>query len=142
MTRYSARRVSALRSQWIALLLSATLAAIACDASRAGTPATRSAVDKAALASTTAHAAAMQKTAITIRNFAFEPATLNVSLGSKVVWINRDDEPHLVVSAGGQFPSSPALDTDDNYAAVFSKPGTYTYFCSIHPHMVGTIIVK
>jgi len=122
-------------------MLSVAFAVLACNASHAGTPAARPAVAKA-LAGTTAHAASMQKTAITIRNFAFEPATLNVSLGSKVVWINRDDEPHLVVSAGGQFPASPALDTDDSYAAVFSKPGTYTYFCSIHPHMVGTIIVK
>jgi plastocyanin len=80
--------------------------------------------------------------AIVIRNFAFEPATLTIVAGNKVSWTNRDEEPHQVVSAGAQFPASPALDTDDNYATVFTKPGTYTYFCSIHPHMVGTIIVK
>jgi plastocyanin len=79
---------------------------------------------------------------VAIRNFAFEPATLTVAAGSKVVWTNRDDEPHLVVSAGGQFHASPALDTDDSYAAVFATPGVYTYFCSIHPHMVGKIVVK
>lgn len=142
MVLRNAYRMCASRSEWIAMLLSAVMAMIACTASHAGTPTMDSAPTKSALDGTTVHAAAMHKTAITIRNFAFEPATLNVSAGSKVVWINRDDEPHLVVSASGQFPASPALDTDDSYAAVFSKPGTYTYFCSIHPHMVGTIIVK
>jgi len=137
-----ARRAIAHRSRWVVAMLSAAMAFIACSTAQAGTPAMRAPTTKAALASTTVHAATVQKTAVTIRNFAFEPATLSVSLGSKVVWINRDDEPHLVVSAGGQFPASPALDTDDSYATVFSKPGTYTYFCSIHPHMVGTIIVK
>ena len=122
-------------------MLAATMAVVVCSTSHAGTPASRSEIANTAHASMV-QAPAMQKTAITIRNFAFEPATLSVSAGSKVVWINRDDEPHLVVSAGGQFPASPALDTDDSYATVFSKPGTYTYFCSIHPHMVGTIIVK
>ena len=89
--------------------------------------------------STIANAAA---SAVTIRGFAFEPARLTISAGSKVTWTNRDEEPHIVVSAGTQFASSPALDTDDSYTTVFAKPGTYTYFCSIHPHMVGTIIVK
>jgi plastocyanin len=79
--------------------------------------------------------------AILIRNFVFQPATLTVTAGSKVTWTNRDEEPHLVVSAGAQFPASPALDTDDSYSTTFAKPGTYTYFCSIHPHMVGTIVV-
>jgi len=133
-----ARSAGARWFPWAAVMLSATMTLMA----HAGTPAMTRSASRATVASATAHAAAMQKTAITIRNFAFEPATLNVAAGSKVVWINRDDEPHLVASAGGQFPASPALDTDDSYAAVFAKPGTYTYFCTIHPHMVGTIIVK
>jgi plastocyanin len=87
-------------------------------------------------------AASAATSAVTIRGFAFEPARLTISAGSKVTWTNRDEEPHIVVSAGAQFASSPALDTDDSYATVFDKPGTYVYFCSIHPHMVGTIIVK
>jgi plastocyanin len=79
---------------------------------------------------------------VSIMNFAFQPTTLTVAAGSRVVWVNHDDEPHLVVSAGAQFKASPAMDTDDRYALVFATPGTYTYFCSIHPHMVGKIIVK
>ncbi len=137
MTACTARRAPAIRMQLIATSLSAVLAVMACSASHAAAPA----IAKAATSST-ARTASLEKTAVTIRNFAFEPATLTVAIGSKVVWINRDDEPHLVVSAGGQFPASPALDTDDRYATVFAKPGTYTYFCSIHPHMVGTIVVK
>ncbi|HET6553999.1 MAG TPA: cupredoxin family copper-binding protein [Dyella sp.] len=79
---------------------------------------------------------------IEIRNFAFAPNTLTVKAGTRITWINRDDEPHVVVSAGKQFDTSPALDTGDSYAAVLSKPGTYAYYCAIHPMMVGTIIVQ
>ncbi|WP_199100872.1 cupredoxin family copper-binding protein [Dyella sp. ASV21] len=79
---------------------------------------------------------------IDIRNFAFAPATLTVPAGTRVVWTNRDDEPHLITSAGKQFDASRALDTGDTYAVTFAKPGTYAYYCSIHPMMVGTIIVQ
>lgn len=80
---------------------------------------------------------------IEIDNFNFAPVTLTVAAGTKVTWTNHDDIPHTVVS--GDDPrlfKSPPLDTDDAYSFVFDKPGTYTYFCSIHPKMVGTIIVK
>lgn len=81
-------------------------------------------------------------TQVEIRNFAFAPNTMTVAAGTRVVWTNRDEEPHVITSAGKQFTSSPALDTSDTYAVTFSKPGTYAYYCSIHPMMVGTIIVK
>ena len=79
---------------------------------------------------------------VEIRDFHFMPARTTVPAGARITWTNQDEEPHIVVSTGNQFPSSPALDTGDHYQAVFSKPGTYTYFCSIHPQMVGTIVVK
>ena len=79
---------------------------------------------------------------VEIRNFAFAPRTLTVRAGTRVVWTNRDDEPHLITSAGGAFVASHALDTSDSYAVTFAKPGTYAYYCSIHPMMVGTIIVQ
>lgn len=79
---------------------------------------------------------------VEIRNFHFMPERLTVPVGAQVTWINKDEEPHVVVSAGGQFPPSPGLDTGDSYHATFAKPGSYTYFCSIHPQMVGTIVVK
>ena len=77
-----------------------------------------------------------------IRNFHFQPMQLVVPAGATVTWTNHDEEPHVVTSAGNQFKSSPALDTDDHYSAVFIRPGTYAYYCSIHPQMTGTIVVK
>ena len=82
-------------------------------------------------------------TEITIDNFAFSPPKLTIPHGTQVTWINRDEEPHTVVSATKEQPfKSQALDTDDKFSFVFDKPGTYKYFCSIHTHMVGTIEVK
>jgi plastocyanin len=85
---------------------------------------------------------AMRTQQVEIRNFAFAPATLTVPAGTRVVWTNRDEEPHVITSAGAQFASSKGMDTSDSYAVTFSKPGTYAYYCSIHPMMVGTIIVQ
>jgi plastocyanin len=89
-----------------------------------------------------ADVAPAKKQQVAIQNFAFEPKTLTVPVGTRVVWTNRDEEPHVVTSAGGQFVSSKALDGGDSYGVTFSKAGTYTYYCSIHPMMVGTIIVQ
>ena len=77
---------------------------------------------------------------IAIKEYMYTPATLNVVAGTKVTWINRDDVPHTIVDADKAFRSS-ALDTDDTYSYTFTKPGTYHYFCTLHPKMVGTIIV-
>ena len=76
-----------------------------------------------------------------VDNFTFGPDTLTVPVNSTVTWINKDDLPHVIASNDGLFKSK-ALDTEDKYSYTFSKPGTYAYFCSIHPKMVGTIIVK
>ena len=87
--------------------------------------------------------AAAQAPAVTIDNFAFAPALVMVAPGTKITWTNKDEEPHTVTSAdGGKTFKSDALDTDDKFSFTFDKPGTYKYFCSIHPHMVGTIVVK
>ena len=87
--------------------------------------------------------AAVEPGTVTIDNFAFAPATMTVASSTKIVWNNKDEEPHTVMSAdGGMTFKSPALDTDDKFSFTFDKPGTYKYFCSIHPHMVGTIVVK
>ena len=76
-----------------------------------------------------------------IREFAFVPRALTVSVGTTVTWTNRDEEPHTVTSANGDF-SSPGLDTDEAFSKKFTAPGTYTYLCALHPHMTATIIVK
>ena len=79
---------------------------------------------------------------IEIKDFAFNPQTITVKSGEKITWINRDEEPHTVVSVGKQFKKSSALDTDQSYTIVAGAPGTYSYFCSVHPKMTGTILVE
>ena len=80
---------------------------------------------------------------VVIDDFAFSPATLTVAAGAQVTWVNQDEEPHTVMSVDKSTPfKSPALDTKDQFSFVFTKPGIYKYFCSIHSHMTGTIVVK
>lgn len=80
-------------------------------------------------------------TEVKIDNFSFGPETVTLPVGATVTWTNRDDIPHTVVSNDGLFKSK-ALDTDDQFSFTFTKPGTYSYFCSIHPKMTGKIIVR
>jgi plastocyanin len=80
-------------------------------------------------------------TEVKIDNFSFTPSTVSVPVGTQVHWINRDDIPHTVVSDDQAFKSK-ALDTDDEFSFTFSKPGTYKYFCSLHPKMTATIVVQ
>ena len=79
---------------------------------------------------------------IEIKDFAFNPQTITVKSGQKITWINRDEEPHTVVSVEKQFKKSSALDTDQEFTITAGASGTYTYFCSVHPKMTGTIVVK
>ena len=79
---------------------------------------------------------------VTIDNFSFAPATLTVKAGSTVTWTNRDDIPHGIASSNNAFKKSGALDTNDSYSFTFATPGTYQYFCYLHPHMVGSIVVE
>jgi plastocyanin len=80
--------------------------------------------------------------AISIDNFTFSPAKLTVKAGTTVTWTNKDDIPHGIGSSNNAFAKSKALDTDDAFSFTFTTPGTYQYFCYIHPHMVGTIVVE
>jgi plastocyanin len=79
---------------------------------------------------------------IEIKDFAFNPQTITVKSGEKVTWINRDEEPHTIVSVEKQFKKSTALDTDQEFTITAGAPGTYNYFCSVHPKMTGTIVVE
>ena len=86
-----------------------------------------------------AHARA-EETKVTIDNFTFAPAELKVKVGDTITWTNHDDIPHTIVSAG-KFRSK-TLDTDDSFSFTFTAAGDYKYFCSLHPHMTGTIKVE
>jgi len=79
--------------------------------------------------------------AVTIDNFTFNPQRLTVTAGSTVTWTNKDDIPHAIASSNALFRSG-AFDTDGNYSFTFTTPGTYQYFCYLHPHMTGTIVVE
>jgi plastocyanin len=80
-------------------------------------------------------------TDIKIDNFSFTPATITVPAGTQVRWTNRDDIPHTVVSDDQVFKSK-ALDTDDQFTYTFATPGSYKYFCSLHPRMTATVVVQ
>jgi plastocyanin len=77
---------------------------------------------------------------VPIDNFTFKPDVVTVPVGTRIVWQNDDDIPHSVVETQGKF-HSPALDTEDKYAFTFAAAGTYEYFCGLHPHMKGKMIV-
>jgi len=80
-------------------------------------------------------------TEIKIDNFSFSPNTVTVPVGSTVRWTNHDDVPHNVVNEDKSFKSK-TMDTDENFSYTFSKAGTYTYYCSIHPRMTGKVVVQ
>lgn len=92
-------------------------------------------------AAVTQQVAAVQPVAITIDNFTFSPAEITVPVGAVVTWSNHDDIPHSIVGPNGAFRSA-ALDTDESYSFAFKTAGTFTYFCGLHPHMTGKVIVK
>jgi plastocyanin len=85
--------------------------------------------------------AAPESPDVKIDNFTFGPSDVTVKAGSTITWTNRDDIPHTVVSTDKVFKSK-VLDTDDHFSYTFASPGTFTYFCSIHPKMTGRIVVK
>jgi plastocyanin len=85
-------------------------------------------------------AARAEDSIVTIDNFTFQPAEVTVKAGTTVTWKNHDDIPHTIVSAG-KFRSK-TMDTDDSFSFTFTAAGDYKYFCSLHPHMTGTIKVE
>ncbi|MGZ5986936.1 MAG: cupredoxin domain-containing protein [Caulobacteraceae bacterium] len=90
---------------------------------------------------TPAPAASAASAAVNIDNFTFGPAALTVPVGTTVTWTNRDDIPHTLVAVDKSFRSK-VLDTDEKFSFTFTQAGTYDYFCSIHPHMTGKVVVK
>ena len=78
---------------------------------------------------------------VVVENFSFQPGTLTIKAGTTVTWVNHDDEPHTVNENNKTFKSG-TLDTDAKFSYKFTSPGSYNYFCSLHPRMTGQIIVK
>jgi plastocyanin len=80
-------------------------------------------------------------TQVEIDQFTFAPQQVTVKAGTTVTWTNDDDVPHTVASSIKLFKSK-ALDTKDRFSFTFTTPGTYEYFCSLHPHMTGVVVVE
>jgi plastocyanin len=80
-------------------------------------------------------------TKVVVKDYKFAPTPLTVKVGATVTWTNTDDEPHNATSDNGVFKSG-GMDTNDSFSFKFDKPGTYHYTCTIHPRMIGTIIVE
>ena len=78
---------------------------------------------------------------VKIDNFTFGPAALTVPVGATVIWTNRDDIPHTVTAVDKTFKSK-VLDTDQSFSFTFTRAGEYPYFCSLHPHMTGKVVVR
>jgi len=76
-----------------------------------------------------------------VANFTFQQPTITVKVGTTVTWTNDDDIPHTVVAVDRSFKSK-VLDTGDRFSFTFAKPGEFAYFCSLHPHMTGKVIVS
>jgi plastocyanin len=89
----------------------------------------------------TSTAAAPPPTIVEIDQMRFEPASLTIAAGTTVTWVNDDKSPHTVTDKGRVFRSA-ALDTKDSFSYTFATPGEFTYFCTLHPMMVGKIVVK
>jgi len=79
--------------------------------------------------------------AVKIDNFVFGPQTITVPVGTTVTWTNSDDIPHTAVSTDGVFKSK-VMDTDETFSYTFTKAGTYSYYCSVHPKMTGKVVVQ
>lgn len=110
-----------------------------------GTPVPASAAGQPK-AETTAQAAAQAAPAgnvveVKVDNFSFSPQTITIKPGTTVIWTNRDDIPHTVVSDDKIFKSK-VLDTDEKFSFTFDKAGNFPYFCSVHPKMTGKVIVQ
>jgi plastocyanin len=121
----------------IALAMSVRAVSLMSQVEAAGT-------SSASAATTTAPATVpATESLVEIDNFVFKPKELTVAVGAKVTWVNKDDVPHTATSSDDpRVFDSKTLDTDDKYSFTFTKPGTYKYFCKVHPHMTGVVIVK
>ena len=86
-------------------------------------------------------AASPSGTLVHIENFTFAQQAITVKPGTTVTWVNDDDIPHTVVATNGSFKSK-VLDTGERFSFTFAKAGQFGYFCSLHPHMTGKVVVR
>lgn len=90
----------------------------------------------------TSAATAAKEVSIAIQNFAFAPARIVVTRGSKVTWENNDSVSHTVTADSGNTPHSQTLSHGQSYSVTFTERGTFSYHCSFHPGMTGEVVVQ
>jgi plastocyanin len=135
---YRLRRMSALT-----VAMSLAIAAVGCKEGNHGVGGTADGMASAPPSKSDQSAPGATEKQVVIDNFSFDPPTLTVPVGTKVTWTNRDDVPHTATStAKPKSFDSKTLDTDGKFSHVFTAPGSYEYFCAVHPKMTGKIIVK
>jgi len=129
------------------LLLICCVSLLAACSGQAQTAASLPTPTAVAVVQPTATVGAQQQAAgsteVAIANFTFQPADLTLPVGATVMWVNHDDVPHTATSTDSvKAFSSQALDTDERFSYTFTRAGTYSYFCSLHPQMTARIVVK
>lgn len=107
----------------------------------AGNKATAIATANSGSANVSSSPSSVDSNQIVIESFSFKPAKLTINVGAKITWVNKDEAPHTATSTNKSFNSG-ALDTNAQFSNTFTTPGTYPYFCALHPQMKGQIIVK
>jgi plastocyanin len=112
------------RRKWLFIAARGAVAAITCRIARADDPPTRQ----------------QPGVVILIDNFTFAPAVVTAQPGITVTWTNRDDIPHVVLMLSQKLRSK-VMDTGESFSHTFTEPGSFDYFCALHPHMTGRVIV-
>jgi plastocyanin len=99
------------------------------------------AVALAGMLATASQVPAARPANVDIKDFTYGPSVLTVPAGAQVTWTNHDEEPHTITSATGAFGSA-GLSHDETFTQTFAHPGTYAYFCALHPQMKATVVVR
>jgi len=127
----------------VSIVISVVCAVIVLNISLASVPADSAVPVVPADSPPTSQPATQAAVSVKIENFAYIPREVDIAVGDTVTWQNADDVPHTATSRDDPqvFDSGP-LDTDDTFSFTFSKPGKYAYYCKVHPHMTGVVVVK
>ena len=83
----------------------------------------------------------VETTSVNIANFAYDPPTIKIKVGDTVTWTNKDNVGHSATADDGTWDTG-VLQQGKSGSAKFSKAGVFTYHCSVHPNMHGTIVVQ
>ena len=145
MTAYTTSSVTLIRRFLIALSLATTIVFmfVACGSASTAQPSPTPTAQPTPTPSPSPTPVAVAHVKIAAQGdmYAFVPAMLKVKVGTQVIWTNETNAPHTVTSDMGVFNTPNNLEQNQKFMVIFTKPGTYTYYCNFHLYMKGTIIV-